>query len=130
MGAERLEALRTQHQVRPVSGEEDGNGFERLPGGVYGFTYAPMQANRPLFSKKTRQSFEIHKLAGGEAVIVGFLPEDTAARVEAGGEALEIRLFPDPDQDAVRPVSVPLSRVVRSREASLREIGALDLVLG
>jgi hypothetical protein len=35
------EALRVAHQVRPVADTEEGTGVNALPGGVYGYTYAP-----------------------------------------------------------------------------------------
>jgi len=34
-------ALRALHQVRSLTEAEEGNGIHRLPGGVYGSTYAP-----------------------------------------------------------------------------------------
>lgn len=128
-GEAERESLRARHGVRALSDSEEGFGVDRLPNGVYGFTYAPALPSAPLFVKKTYHSFEMHKLPDGALVVVGFLPQEMADRVEAGREAIRINLYPDPQDDAVRAVSVPLSRMARVREHSAREGKGLDLEL-
>ena len=44
------ELLRTAHQVRLVSAEEEGTSLSGLPGGVYGFSYSPGLPGAPLFA--------------------------------------------------------------------------------
>ena len=47
------EQLRAAHGVRLVTETEEGTGVDRLPGGVYGFTYSPGLPNAPLFAVQT-----------------------------------------------------------------------------
>jgi hypothetical protein len=128
-GEAEREALRAQNGVRLVTEEEEGFGLERLPPGVYGFTYSPGIANSPLFRKRIYHSLEVHKLPDSSVALIGFLPEKTAAKVEAGEEALDIRLFPEPDSEASQAVSIPLARVKKVSEFSMREAGRLALQL-
>ena len=124
-----LELLRARHQVRPLSDPEEGFGIDRLPNGVYGFTYAPDKPSAPLFRNNPYHSFEMHKLPDGAAFIVGFVSLETAEKIDAGKEALHIDLFPEPQEGAQTLAAVPCSRVTHHRELSIRE-GKLDLELG
>ncbi len=128
-GEAEREALRARNEVRLVTEQEEGFGVERLPPGVYGFTYSPGVANSPLFRKRVYHSLEVHKLPDSSVALIGFLPEEIAARVEAGEEALDIRLFPEPESEATRAVSIPLARVKKVSEFSMREAGRLALQL-
>ena len=56
------EQLRETHGVRVVADTEEGTGVDKLPGGVYGFTYSPGLLNAPLFAVRRYRSYEIHKL--------------------------------------------------------------------
>jgi hypothetical protein len=123
------EALRALHQVRPLTTEEEGTGVERLPRGVWGYTHSPAVENSPLFSRKLFYNFEVHKASDGEVYLVGFLRADIAAVVETNPQALDIRLFPVPQDDAVTPVSISVSRLVRHKEQSFRDANGLELQL-
>src|SRR5262245_66690294 len=81
------EALRAQHQLRLVSGAEEGMGVDALPSGVYGFTYSPGLVNSPLFAVRRFRCYETHKLAGGEMFLVGFATPESAAQLETAAEA-------------------------------------------
>src|SRR5690348_7930864 len=59
-----LDRLRAEHQVRLIDPNDEGMSFEKLPVGVYGFSYAPQQES-PLFGNKMYQNFEVHKLPDG-----------------------------------------------------------------
>src|SRR6266566_9236855 len=80
------QTLRTTHDVRVVSAEEEGMGVNALPGGVYGFTYSPALPNAPLFAERRYRSYETHKLAGGEILVIGFADAATAEQLESADE--------------------------------------------
>jgi hypothetical protein len=123
------EALRALHQVRPLTTEEEGTGVDRLPRGVWGYTHSPAVENAPLFSRKLFYNFEVHKASDGEVYLIGFLRPDIAAVVETNPQALDLRLFPVPQDDAVTPVSILVSRLVRHKEQSFRDAQGLELQL-
>ena len=111
-------ALRATNQVSLVSGDVEGTGLDELPGGLYGFTYAPALRNAPLFRAQPYRSFEVHKRIDGEAFVLGFVPGSVAEEIAAGGE-LEIHLFPDVEGDNNTLVAVPTSRI---RQHHLRTV--------
>src|SRR6185436_27843 len=123
------EALRTLHQVRPLTTEEEGTGVDRLPRGVWGYTHSPAVENAPLFSRKLFYNFEVHKASDGEVYLIGFLRPDVAVIVETNPAPLDIRLFPVPQDDAVTPVSILASRLVRNKEQSFRDANGIELQL-
>jgi hypothetical protein len=124
---EQREALRRLHQVRPVTEEEEGTGVDRLPAGVFGFTHSPALENSPLFRRKLFYMFEVHKAVDGDVYLIGFLPPDRAAQVESGQGTLEIRLYPDPQDEGITPVSIPVTRLIRTRDQSFRDGQGLEL---
>jgi hypothetical protein len=110
------EALRATHQVRIVSADEEGNGINGLPGGVYGFTYSPGLPNAPLFAERRFRSYEIHKLASGDICIIGFTDVETAAVLASTPSEQTIHLQPEPDERANVLVKVPSSRIRQHRQ--------------
>jgi hypothetical protein len=125
-----IEELRHQHRVRLVTNEEEGTGIDRLPGGVYGFTYSPGADNYPLFKKQDISSYESHKLPDGKALLIGYLTQkeaDTLATVK--GNAL-IHLFPNAKDQATTLVILPMSRVVGYKEHSQRGGTGLEIRVG
>ncbi len=124
---DRRAALRASHQVRILTDSEEGSGVYRLPAGVYGFTYAPLLDNFPLFQTSRLKTFEIHKLADGSIVLVGFVNEQAASELENAADEIRARLFPDAREDAATLVAIPLSRVNRIKEHSTRTTGGLEL---
>jgi hypothetical protein len=110
------ETLRQTHRVRVVSADEEGVGVNALPGGVYGFTYSPALPNAPLFAARRFRSYETHKLAGGEILIVGFAPPDVAAQVSAAAGDVTIVIQPEPDDRATALVAIPYSRIRQHRQ--------------
>lgn len=109
------QALRTAHAVRCVAGAEEGTGVDALPGGVYGFTYSPGLPNAPLFATKRYRSYEVHKLASGDTLIVGYADTATAGQLAADAEAT-VRIQPEPSPSAGVLVVVPYSRIRRHRQ--------------
>jgi hypothetical protein len=116
-----LEQLRVEHKLRAIDKAEEGTPAERLPNGVYGFTYAPAEAV-PLFARKSWHSFEVHKRGDGSQHLVGFVTPKEAETVRRGAQA-EITLFPDPWEESTVLVSVPLSRATPSKKGPSREGG-------
>ena len=96
------EVLRARHRVRPLEDAEEGYGIQRLDG-VYGFTYSPGPREFPLFKTGRPHTFEVHKLAAGAVVLIGFASEDAASLVESGKAPAGIRLFPAPHLGARFP---------------------------
>ena|SRR5436190_11086482 len=116
-----LQQLRAEHGLRALEKEEEGTSAERLPNGVYGFTYAPADAV-PLFSNKSWHSFEVHKRADASQYLVGFVTPKEADSLR-GGTQTEITLFPDPWEASTELVSVPFARAVPSKKGPSREGG-------
>jgi hypothetical protein len=124
-----LERIRSAHRLRALTETESGSGVNRLPNGVYGFTYSPAEENFPLFNDRDLRSFESHKLEDGSIFLLGFLtPEDQEAFEKTGG-APTIHLFPEPKGKAVHLACVPLARIVRHVENSVRKGTGLELLL-
>lgn len=110
------EALRTTHDVRIVSADEEGTGVNALPGGIYGFTYSPALPSAPVWAQRRYRSYETHKLANGQIFVIGFTDVDTAGRLESSpGEQL-IQIQPEPDAIANVLVKVPYSRIRHHRQ--------------
>ena len=110
------ETLRQTHQVRLVTADEEGVGVNALPGGVYGFTYSPALPNAPLFAERRFRSYETHKLASGEVVVLGFAPADVAATVAGAGGEITVVIQPEPDDQATALVAIPYSRIRHHRQ--------------
>lgn len=110
------ETLRTVHGVRLVTNAEEGSGVNALPGGVYGYTYAPGLPNAPLFATRRYRSYEIHKLASGDVFIVAFATRDAAARLSSTTTDATIQVQPEPDGEAATLVTVPYSRIRQHRQ--------------
>lgn len=122
-------ALRAKHQVRALTDLEDGTGLHRLPNGVYGFTYAPGPRDAPLFRTPRTHTFEVHKLADGKVMLVGYVSPEVASRIENDRQPVEVRLFPRPREGASALVTLPLARMIRYREFSTRDGGAFEMRL-
>jgi hypothetical protein len=114
-GIEAREALRAQNRVRLVEPSEEGFGIDQLPDGVFGFTYSPAIA-APLFATHRYRTYEMHRIAGGEALILGFVPAADAARLTSATEPTDVSLFHDVDGAADTLIAVPYSRIVHHRQ--------------
>jgi hypothetical protein len=125
-----FEDLRSKNQVRALTEEESGTGIDRLPSGVYGFTYSPLSENYPLFRDHDMRSYEAHKLPDGSAVLLGFVTQGESMQMEAGRESVTIHLFPEPTGEASLFTAVPTNRVQSHVEHSNRSETGLEIVLG
>ena len=122
--------LRAKHGVRPVTAQEEGYGIHRLPGGVYGFTYSPGVAEAPLFTERKYQCFEVHKLPDETVVLVGYVSDEMARRIETDAGELKLMLQPAPREGEAALIGVPVWRVRRHKEHSYRDGQGLELELG
>jgi hypothetical protein len=110
------ETLRQTHEVRLVTADEEGVGVNALPGGVYGFTYSPALPNAPLFAQRRFRSYETHKLANGDVLLIGFAPPDVAAQMASAVADVTLVIQPEPDDRATAVVAVPYSRIGQHRQ--------------
>jgi hypothetical protein len=114
MSVERI-ACRERLGLRLVREEEEGRNIRNQPAGIYGFTCAPATDELPLFIKPVYRCFEVHKLAGGEVAILGYVTDKEFQAFDAGVEPIAMNLFPEPYGESVKLISVPLSRVDRRK---------------
>ena len=110
------EQLRTAHSVRPVMDTEEGTGVNRLPGGVYGFTYSPGLPNAPLFAVRRYRSYEIHKLSTGDAFVIAFADADTARQIASAVSDVNVRVHSDATDAAAVLVKIPYARIRHHRQ--------------
>ncbi len=122
-----VDAIRSAHQLRPLTEEESGDGVDNLPRGVYGFTYSPALENFPLFQARDLRCYEGHKLADGSVVLLGFLTAEDKQTFETTAEKATIHLFAEPTGEVDELVSVPMSRVLGHVEYSQRGGKGLEL---
>ncbi len=127
---EERKSLRARHQLRTLTQEEDGQGIDHLPGGVYGFTYSPAEDNFPLFEKQELRSFEAHKLSDGSSHLVGFVDQGDSLKMETGRESVTVHLFAEPREEASCLVTIPLVRLLKHEEHSQRKGKGLELEVG
>lgn len=123
------ERYRLEHQVRLVSEADDGTGFSHLPGGVYGFTYAPA-TETPIFQRQSYHSFEVHKLPDGSGRLIAFCTREQAALLSEKSH-FEMTVYPDPWESATEPVCIPFDRIHTSLYKPVRRDGnAIPLSIG
>ncbi|MGA3025138.1 MAG: hypothetical protein ABSF98_10230 [Bryobacteraceae bacterium] len=115
--------LRFSRNLRALETEEEGFALPALPAGIYGFTYSPNFEETPLFGTKTFQAFEFHKLTDGAVELVGYMTAADADRFGSGEAGVEVHLYPDAWKDAQQLVSVPMARIVRSKQRPARDSG-------
>jgi hypothetical protein len=121
------EALRREHGVRLVRPDEEGFAAAHLPAGVYGFTSSPALES-PLFASRQYRNFEIHHTAAGIAVVGFVTPAEASQLTRAdAGEAIQVSLHPEIEDEAATIVSIPYDRVVLHRQYSIRNAAAILL---
>lgn len=127
-----LQALRERHKVRPLRALEEGFGTGQLPGGVFGFTFSPGDAEAPLFRNHLSLAFEIHKLRDGGTVLLAFVSPEAAASV-ANLDNLRteqhIHVFPRAAEQATELVGIPTSRVGRFKDYEPERVKGLEIML-
>jgi hypothetical protein len=113
------ETLRTVHQVRLVASAEEGTGVNKLPAGIYGFTYSPGLPNAPLFAVRRYRSYELHKLASGDIFIVGFTTRDAVNLLSSALTDVAIQIQPEPEGEANVLVTIPYTRIRQHRQYAM-----------
>jgi hypothetical protein len=114
------ERLRDLNQVRLILDAEEGLGVNAVAPGVYGFTYSPALQSAPLFATRRFRSFETHKLASGDILIIGFVSEADAAALSSSTSPIEVRLQPEPEEGADSLVTIPYARIAHHRQYAVR----------
>ena len=110
------EALRIAHQVRLVTDTEEGSGVDKLPGGVYGFTYSPGLPNAPLFAVRRYRSYETHKLPAADVFVIGFAKQGVARELSTAAVEMTVQIHPQPEGDFETLVTIPYSRIRHHRQ--------------
>jgi hypothetical protein len=110
------EQVRAAHGVRLVQATEEGTGVNALPRGVYGYTYSPGLPNAPLFATRRFRSYETHKLADGEVVVMAFADVKTAAQIETASSDVTVVVHPEAGEDLNVLVQIPYSRIRQHRQ--------------
>jgi hypothetical protein len=72
-------------------------------------------SSAPLFAVRRYRSFEIHKVPG-ETLIIAFATADEAGQLESSGDALTIRVQPQPEDGRETLVQIPYSRIKQHRQ--------------
>ena len=116
------DSVRSEHNVSVVPSELEGSAFDRLPKGVYGFTYAPA-TETPLFARHSYRSYEIHKLHSGAGCIICYVTRADAEALRNTRSGTEITMYPDAHGDATTLVSIPLDRIVNNNYKPVRRDG-------
>jgi hypothetical protein len=114
--------LRGERKLSLVGDADQGCHIDFLPSGTYGFTYSPSTEGVPVFAKSTFQAFEVHKLFNGAVHITGYMNAADAKAFESAKDTTELKLYPEPYQDANVFVSVPASRILKGKPTA-RENG-------
>ncbi|MBI3207325.1 MAG: hypothetical protein HYZ37_00310 [Candidatus Solibacter usitatus] len=118
LNIESREQLRANRKLRIITKDESGAPIDDAPAGVYGFTYSPHTDGTPLFHLQSFQIFEVHKLAKDDWHYLGCLTEEDARALETAAEAIEVKLYPEPFEQAQTMVSIPRARIERTKPAS------------
>ncbi len=105
------ELLRARHGVRAILSEEEGVDVKHLPAGVYGFTAAPAAPQLPLFIQPIVRGTEVHKVEDGEIYLIGYVEPAEAEQLASGSESPRLNLYPEPHDQAVSLVAIPMSRM-------------------
>lgn len=116
------EKLRRERKLSPVAQADQGNHIDFIAAGTYGFTYSPATEGLPLFERQSFQAFEVHKLFSGAVHFVGYMNEADAKALQAAPDTTELKLYPEPFENAASLVSVPSERVLKAKPTS-RENG-------
>ena len=110
------EDIRASHGVRVDQEHEEGTGVNALPGGVYGYTYSPGLPNAPLFALRRFRSYETHKLANGDILVIAYADANSAQQIANGSADVTVRVHPEPKDEAGVLVQIPYARIRQHRQ--------------
>jgi hypothetical protein len=124
---------RIRHDVRAIRVLEEGFGLDKLPSGVFGFTFSPSYEDSPLFRERSSHSFEVHKLRDGQKFLLGFVSSADKAKIghcgsEARSEA-HVFLHPHAETNAAEIVCIPVSRVARFKDYRPEKSAGMEIMV-
>lgn len=125
---ETVEAMRAHNGLRCITSEEDGSNIHRLPPGVFGFTSSPALDDTPVYARRIYQSFEQHKLSDGSIHLAGYLTPADAEKLQRREAGADLRLYPEPYEQATTLVRVALDGVHPHKKGASRNAGNFLLV--
>ena len=120
-----IEKLRVEHKVSLVPAEQEGLMLHKLPGGHYGFSYAPQHTEAGLFAKAAYLTYEIHKLGDGTVYVLCYASAAEAERLAGSKEEFEIEVFPAPQEGKTVLVKLPQARLARPKPLDRNRQNAL-----
>ena len=104
--------------------------MNRLPTGVYVFSFLPLSPDCPVLRTPDARLFEVHKAGDGAIRILGFACPESAARMGTGSETVDACVYPSPVEGASVLVSIPLRAVVGCKQRHSKEENVLELTMG
>ena len=128
-----LPSVRARHQVRALGDLENQIALSKLPNGVYG--YVPPSAigrekDPAIYQRKSPEAFlEIHKLSSTEILLVGFVSQESALRLETIEGTMPLLLFPDPWEEARTVAAIPMAQIDSSSSRPFKNSHVLDLIV-
>jgi hypothetical protein len=125
--ADNIAQLRRRNEVTRLHKTESGKTLAETPPGSFGFTLSVSitlhdsgtHREIEILSDGLSSEFEIHKLADGRALLVGYVGPETFDRLREGIKLSEpISLYSDSWKEAPNLIAVPLSQIkcVRYRD--------------
>lgn len=128
-----LESLRKEHSLRELGALEAGRSLDKSRKETFAFIQPTMfasifRAEGVTFERQIRQSradrypaggaFEVHHLANGNALLVGFTSESDASRLATldGQSSVEVSMSPTPETGLSVITAIPIQRIARLME--------------
>ncbi len=130
--AEPRTKLRKERSLRNLLDTEDDRPVSQLPNGIYGFV-TPWSDPHGDPSLSVRPggtvTLEVHKLAGGEVHIVGYVNKEAAQQVASDASSGVIELYTRAWEEAPILVSLPVPRIASVQNRRFRNDYVLDIRL-
>jgi hypothetical protein len=124
---------RVRHNVRSIRVLEEGFGLDKLPNGVFGFTFSPSCEDSPLFRERSPHSFEVHKLRDGQRFLLGFVSSADKAKIGHCGSEVRseahVFLHPHAETNAAEAVCIPVSRVARFKDYRPEKSAGMEIMV-
>lgn len=108
--------------LRALTAAEDGTSFADLPKGVFGFTYSPL-SETPLFGKDNYHSFEVHKTAEGQGLLICWTTPQEADALRTAASKITIDVYPAQFESATEQVVIPFERAQLKNRNPLHDDG-------
>ena len=122
-------SARAEHGVRSLYPLEEGFSLDRLPNGIFGFTFSPGRADAVVFRRNRAEAFEIHKLGDGSTVFLGYVAPDVASTIRHVRKEQHVFVFPRVMGQASKLVCIPTSSVGRFKDYRPERAEGLEIML-